>query len=187
MDRSGCNEDRTTTTFLNALKSGANDAWTRFLSNYEPGVRAMCRASIPDENDVDEIVEKVVTKLLVYVKQFSRRPDGRFRNYVRAVTWSQIQDYHRSKKRQATSLVQSPVFGQQYPDRLLHEAISHVRRKRRFSNSSWRAFELYVQEVRSYQVIGERLDQHPEAVRKAIRRIIAAVHDELASSQRPPT
>lgn len=173
--------DRTSTAFIDGLKSRDEQAWERFVHIYVPVVRASCRKCLVDDNDVDDVVENIIQKLLVHIGAFEKRAKGRFRNYVKTVTWSQIQDHYRKKKREESRRVLKPVFDQRYSDRILHAVIREVRRKRRFSQASWQAFEVYTFEIRCYKAVAERLNQKPDTVSKSIRRIIKAINDELNS------
>lgn len=76
-------------------------------------------------------------------------------------------------------MVNKPIFDQKYSDRFLRRVINDVRENRRFSAKSWTAFELYVTESRCYPTIADRLGIKVDTASKSIRRILAAINDEL--------
>jgi RNA polymerase sigma factor (sigma-70 family) len=172
-------DDHTSTEFLTALKQQNADAWERFFQIHVPIIRQMCRRRIGDTNDADDVVNTTINRLLVYIPRFQRQPDHLFRNYVRATAWSQIQQYFRNRKRELRHQTPKPIFGSQYSHREIVESIRIVRQHRRFGASSWQAFEMFVFDIPCYQTISERLQQKPDTVSKSIRRIVAAVEQEL--------
>jgi len=76
--------------------------------------------------------------------------------------------------------MEKALFDQKYTDRFLRRVIHSVRQRRRFSDKSWTAFEIYVAEVRCYQEVAKRVGQKPDTVSKSIRRILTAIEEELA-------
>lgn len=173
--------DQTSTDFLVGLKERSNDAWTRFVRVYVPVIREMCRRSLHDENDVDDVTATVIEKILKHVDGFERRGIGRFRGYVKRVTWSQVQNHFREQKRAENRQITKPVFDSKYSELLIRRIIAEVRRNRRFSDSSWRAFRIYVTETRCFRTIGADTGLTAAAAKKSVQRIVAAVKRELAA------
>jgi RNA polymerase sigma factor (sigma-70 family) len=170
----------TSTSFIDGLKSDRKEAWRRFSRIHAPVVLAMCQNNIGDDRMVRMVFDDILERIHNRIGDFERTPGRRFRNYVRKIAWSRLNDFHRKQHRTKAKLDKN-VFDEKYSELEVRRVINELRQTRRIADKSWQAFLLYYEKECSIDEIARRLVLKPDSVTRTIRRIVAAVSDELDS------
>jgi RNA polymerase sigma factor (sigma-70 family) len=71
-------------------------AWCRFVSNYEPALRAVCRHFGLTGHSADDCCQQVWIKLASAMRRFHYDPGRRFRSWIRCYFHSRVMDVLRS-------------------------------------------------------------------------------------------
>lgn len=164
-------------------------SWQDFHTQYAPILRSFARKAGCPTDQVDDIVQEVMTSFFRASEQFEYDPaKGRFRGYLKTSTIRALQS-QRHKSRGAVQweperFLEQPeeaedVWNTEWMEQLLERAIRHVMASTKIADSSWDAFELYGRRGLSLSDAAAQLEMQPEAVKKAKNRVAALVREEL--------
>jgi RNA polymerase sigma factor (sigma-70 family) len=79
-------------------------AWSRFVSHYEPALRAVCRHYGLTGPSADDCCQQVWIKLATAMRRFHYDPGRRFRAWLRCFFHSRVVDVLRSSKQDGAAL-----------------------------------------------------------------------------------
>jgi RNA polymerase sigma factor (sigma-70 family) len=89
---------RTRYTLLERVKLSDKEAWEDFIEIYSQYMACLCyKMALPDD-DVDEIVQRVVVKLWKKLPEYQSMKGGKFRSWLAKVTINEAKDYLKQKK-----------------------------------------------------------------------------------------
>jgi RNA polymerase sigma-70 factor (ECF subfamily) len=177
------------------LRLGAEDtlvrelSWQDFHTQYAPILRSFARKAGCPADQVDDIVQEVMTAFFKASEQFEYDPaKGRFRGYLKTATIRALQQ-QRHKSRGAVQweperFLEQPeevdeAWDTEWMNQLLTRAIHQVRATTKIADSSWDAFELYGRRGLPLPEAAAQLQMQPEAVKKAKNRVTTLVREEL--------
>jgi RNA polymerase sigma-70 factor (ECF subfamily) len=81
-----------------------HDAWQRIVFLYSPLVETWCRRRNLNEAEIEEVGQKVFTKLLEKLGKFRKdEPNHSFRKWLKTMTGHEVDDFLRLKYREAVS------------------------------------------------------------------------------------
>lgn len=164
-----------------------NDAesWRGFADMYEKMIRRYLGGCGVSPNDVDDVVQEVLTFLSQHIAGFEHngRP-GAFRNWLRQVTANRLREFRRKHKREsvgkdlgelAEELADdnsgvSGVWQREHDRFVLEYLLTQV--TDRFEPDSMSAFRKIMLEGKSSQAVAEELNMSPGAVRVAQSRVL---------------
>lgn len=182
--------DSTSVSLLRRLgEPNSEDAWERFVRLYSPMIyRWGIRNGLGEETSAD-LLQDVLAKLLVKMREFSYKPGLRFRSWLKTVVVNQARDMHRKQNRRPLqSLSGDDVFSdsndgadvfaeQEYRAFLVARARDLMQDE--FESKTWDACWLYVAEGLTSREVSERLEISENAVRVAKCRVLARLRREL--------
>ena len=168
----------TTTTFIQKLQRNLPEGWERFRDMYIPVIYSLARQNTDSETDALAVTEDVIKKIVGSMDKFERRPNQRFRNYVKVICLRHISDFHRKQKSDANRL-DPQLFGTQFSEMELHRAIAITKERSRLQESSWELFLMRFEQKLSVADIAAVKGAKPETVQKTIRRVVLAVQKVL--------
>ncbi|MEO1528331.1 MAG: sigma-70 family RNA polymerase sigma factor [Planctomycetota bacterium] len=182
--------DSTSVSLLRRLgQHNSEEAWERFASLYSPMIyRWGVQNGLGAESSAD-LLQEVLAKLLVKMREFSYQPGLRFRSWLKTVVVNHARDLHRKQNRRAAvslseneefsgSTVEADVFAErEYREFLVARARDLMRSE--FESKTWDACWLYVAEGLSSREVSERLGMSENAVRVAKCRVLARLRKEL--------
>lgn len=130
------------------------DSWAEFVSCYSPMIRNWCRTYGAQASDVDDISQNVLLRMAKYIHRFERKPNSRFRGWLKTVVRHAWCDYVESQREKGSGddavfrrLAAEPAgddllakIEEEYDQQLLTEAMQTV--QGRVEHHIWRAFEL---------------------------------------------
>ncbi len=183
--------DSTSVSLLRRLREhGAEEDWLRFSRLYAPLVFHWGRHHGLDPNDAADLVQEVMTKLVVKLREFQYDPQLKFRAWLRTVTANQAIDLRRvANRHQAVDLAQCSdpeqpqgnavdLFDrQEYCAYLVTRARDLIRSE--FEPSTWEACWRYAGLGRSAADVAAELGISANAVRIAKCRVFARLRQEL--------
>ena len=182
--------DSTSFSLLQRLKHSQSDSdWNRFVRLYAPMIFLWCRSRGLSRDDSADIVQEVLSKLVLKLREFNYRPDQSFRAWLRTVTVNQAKDFQlRASNRAGVGLSAIPeprnpsdaidLFDHREYCRFLvargRELIRHE-----FTPQTWDAFWKYAAEGRSAADVAAELGISANAVRVAKCRVLGRLRQEL--------
>ena len=172
------NPPSTSTTFIEQLQQNQPEGWQRFRNIYVPVIFALAREHTDSESEAFVVTEGVVEKVAGGMTKFKRRPNQRFRNYVKVICRRQISDFHRTKEREARKL-DPQLFDKQFSNMELRRAIAIAKQRSRHQESSWELFQMRFEQKLSIAEIAKLKDIKPDTVQKTVRRVVLAVQKVL--------
>ncbi len=91
----------TSTSLLNDICCGEQQAWFRFVELYTPLIELWCRRQGIRAVDAEDIVQNVFAVVAIHIQEFGRdRSKNSFRGWLWTITRSKIVDHIRSAARQ---------------------------------------------------------------------------------------
>src|SRR5262245_633972 len=182
-----CNGESTSLTILEGVaKPDADEAaWRAFLERYEPLIRGWCRYLGLNDFDAEDVLARILLKLVVKLRSFVYDPAGLFRGWLWTLVKNEAASLHRSRRGRDwgtgdpnvhllleelpapadTEFVEQEILPAVDPDGLIRCAVERV--KARVSESTRSAFYLrYVEELPAREVAA-RLGISPGAVHQA--------------------
>ena len=99
MSQNNFAEPKTESSLLREVSDPENHrAWEEFIDRYNPMIREWCRQWFP--NAADDMAHEVMVKLVFVMKSYIHQPEkGRFRSWLKTVTYHLMADLKRSSKR----------------------------------------------------------------------------------------
>jgi RNA polymerase sigma-70 factor, ECF subfamily len=178
------------------------DARAAFVECYVAPIRVWCRGKGLQKADQDDVVQEVLTRLLVKIlPTFKYDPGRRFRGLLWTVISHTVADLHRERQRHpgGRGSGDSGVFGQLHEvpapddpaveelaqdlarrverDQQLHEACERV--SLRVKPHTWQAFWLATFERELAAKVAQRLGMTQGAVLVAKNRVIRMIREEV--------
>jgi RNA polymerase sigma-70 factor, ECF subfamily len=172
-------------------------AWAEFQDRYAPVIAGFGRKMGCKAGDIDELVQRVVVGFFEAQPRFVYDPaKGRFRGYLKTVTWRTYQrlhgtgpktshaepfDDHQLHDPATSDAAVDEAWEQQWREQLLRRGIQQVRDQYQ-NNATFRAFELFTLLGKSVDETSQSTGLSVDGVYKAKQRITAAVKsavDEL--------
>lgn len=185
----------TSLTLLAKVRAGDDDAWQRLFDIYSPLVMGRLRHRGLGEEDAEEVVQSVFTKVARSIGQFRRdRAADSFLKWLQTITTNQLLDFHkhRSRRISATGGSTAQAVISETPDpfpdddwatdssarqTVLKRALEVMRAE--FEERTWRAFWLYVIEGKETDQVCAELDMKPGAARQARSKVRKRLAVEL--------
>lgn len=188
--------DLTSSSLIESVKQQQNDGWERFVRTYGPIIYGWCRRVDLQPADAADIVQDVFRSVAKGIVRFQKsEQEAGFRRWLRTVTSSRINDFHRRNKRVQPGVGGSSAAARltQAPDPVdslapwtgivtreqLSAAMETVRRQ--VGECTWRAFEMVFFEQYRATEAAAALNLSPDSVRMAKYRILTRLRDLLRS------
>lgn len=180
----------TRTSLLFRLRDGADPTgWNEFVRLYEPMLRMFVRRASVPEQEVADVVQDILIRLIRTLPQFEYAPErGRFRSWLATVCRTTIVDWRRSHfRRRSVRLCVEPAMptddGEwswefEHRRQVLQHALATVRRQ--VSPSAWTCFERYVLAGQPAEAVAAALQVTPAAVYVISSRIRARLRTKCA-------
>lgn len=106
----------TSTSLIERVRSGDEDAWAEFAASYSPLIYSRCRQYGLNADDSAEVLQVVLLKVHRKVGKFEpRRPDkleSSFRGWLRTIASRAVMDHFRSRRHQFTQIDTSQLAEQ---------------------------------------------------------------------------
>ena len=182
--------DSTSVSLLRRLQSDEREiAWERFVELYAPLIYRWGRHHGLHSADASELLQDVLTTLVVKLPEFQYDPNRRFRSWLRTVTLNRANDLHRRNSVRPSSghdetLVTAAVATNvdmfeeaEYRRFLVHRAMQVMREE--FRDDSWQAVWQHVVEGRKAAEIAKDLGITVNMVYLAKSRILKRLRREL--------
>lgn len=155
-------------------------AWEEFLNRYAPIIRNFASRCGAQTNDVDDIVQDVMTSLAGRSSEFQYNPSkGSFRGYLKTCTVrAAIKRAGANLRFRGVPLDQipepeatvEPLWNDAWEANLVSQALK-LMRKQQQGNKTYQAFEEYVLKDRSPAVVAAELDISENSVHQAKTRM----------------
>lgn len=182
--------DSTSVSLLRRLRDSASEAdWLRFTKLYTPLLFNWGRDHGLSNTDASDLVQEVMTKMVVKLREFQYDPKLKFRAWLRTVTVNQARDLRRSSQRKGADFEQlnQPVQPGENTIDLFdhHEYCTYLVTRARelieaeFDPLTWQACWKYAVEDRPASEVGRDLGLSANAVRIAKCRVLARLRKEL--------
>lgn len=180
----------TSPTLLQKLRDPQDQsAWQRFVDLYTPLLFYWGRQRGLQSGDTADLVQDVLSNLVLKLPEFEYQPDKSFRSWLRTMTHRKFID--RTRKRQETGLggdesriepidpeADFAFERREYHQYLYQRAMEIVRRD--YSEAAWQACWLSISTERAAADIGQELNMSEGAVFAAKCRILKRLREELA-------
>lgn len=178
--------DSTPLTLLQRLRrSDDSAAWDRFVTLYTPLLFHWLRRAGLSDDDAADLVQDILTKLVVHMKYFSYDRSGSFHAWLRALAMNARRDLAKKK----TPVAGGPDFDAFVPDPLDSFIEREYRRnlavhamrilKADFQPHTWQAVWDLVVEGKSGAEVAQARGMTIEAVYAAKCRVLARLRQEL--------
>ena len=183
--------DRTSVNLLKQLKEPHADiAWGRFVELYTPLMFYWSRQHGLNSLDAADLVQDILTLLVVKISSFEYDASQRFRGWLHTVTLNKARDWNRRQSLRpqtdhssfiehvAASKCSDAFEEREYRAFLVERAKQLIAAE--FEPVTWTACWKYVAEDRSATDVAAELGISPNAVRVAKCRVLKRLRDELA-------
>ena len=179
------------------LRVQANDqaAWTRLVDLYAPLVYHWCRRAQLGPEDTADVFQETFRAVANNVHGFRRdRPGDSFRGWLRTITQNKIRDHFRrlQDEPRAAGGTDANVRMNAEPDpislkedeseqKIVHQVLQRTLETIRgeFEPRTWQAFWLVQIDGKATDEVGADLGMTPAAVRKAKRRVLIRLRQEM--------
>lgn len=85
-------------TLLDQLRARRPEAWQRLVELYGPVIYRWCRRSSLAAEDAADVVQEVLTAVMVHLPTFRRdRPQDTFRGWLATITRNKVREYYRRR------------------------------------------------------------------------------------------
>lgn len=178
--------DETSRTLLNGIRQSPEDErWSVLVELYTPFIRSILAGCGVRGNDVDDVVQNVLTVVVRRLKEFDRQRTGSFRAWLRAITVNAMREHWRSKptnlptddesgavfaELQDPNSEMTQYFNQEHNRHVLSYLMDRV--KADFRDATWQAFQLLAIEHMSVDEVAEQLNITPNAAFIARSRVM---------------
>ena len=183
--------DSTSVSLLRRLgkADSAGDDWQRFVSLYSPLIFYWGTSNGLSPEASADLVQEVLAKLFVKMREFTYKPGLRFRGWLRTVVVNQARDMMRADRHVAVARIDDAkqlaetadyvdLFERdEYCQYLVARARDLMRSE--FEDRTWNACWLYVAEDLPVGEVAERLEMSENAVRVAKCRVLSKLRKEL--------
>ncbi len=166
-------ESITSVTLLGKLGSQPTDeaAWDAFVKRYSPRITSWAQRWGLQPNDAQDLTQNVLLQLAQQMKRFVYRPTGKFRSWLKTVSYRAWADFLERRRREEAGSGDSAVLKlldslqakeaflldleEEFDNELLRFAVRRV--KQRVDSHTWEAYRLMTMEGLSGSDIAERL------------------------------
>lgn len=180
----------TSLTLLNRLRDRDKhpDAWTRFVSLYEPLLRRWARAQGLQPADADDLTQELFVKLMDQLPKYARGDGQSFRGWLYRVTAHQCRDFRRRVATRALPNAdglsgmdaESPVseFEElEYRRALVNRGLELIRDE--FNPRTWAAFQQLMVQGQSAAEVAAALGMTENAVYLVRNRVLTRLRREI--------
>jgi RNA polymerase sigma-70 factor (ECF subfamily) len=182
----------TSATLLQRLLDHGDDAaWTRLTQLYEPLIRGNLRQHLPQEADVDDVVQQVFTVVMEKLPEFRHngRP-GAFRTWLRRICVNRVRMFWRTRPAtvpEAEAALQqledpdsalSRQWDREHDEFVFRQALQMIERE--FKPSTWQAFCRLALDNAEPEVVAAELGLSANAVYIARSRVLRRLRKEFA-------
>ncbi|MCR9202450.1 MAG: sigma-70 family RNA polymerase sigma factor [Planctomycetaceae bacterium] len=96
-------DSATSLSLLSALRDDVrqHQAWTDFVSRYGPRIESWCRRWGLQDADASDVTQNVLLQLSRQMQSFQYDSSGKFRSWLKTVTWRAWADYLKAQGRNA--------------------------------------------------------------------------------------
>ncbi len=169
-------------------QSDDNEAWDRFVRIYTPLLIEWAQGIGLAANDVDDLVQDVLTVLLRELPNFEYDSDKSFRAWLRTIATNRGRDFLRRRNRGARA-VEAGILDNQSPDN--HDSFAEAEyaqhivgralelMQAEFAESTWRACWECVFNDRAAADVADQLGITVNAVYVAKSRVLRRLRQEL--------
>lgn len=190
--------DSTSLTILHGVANPDTDeaAWRAFLERYEPMIRGWCRYLRLNDVDAEEVLARILLKLVVKLRTFVYDPSRLFRGWLWTLVKNEAFSLYRARQgRERGSgdpvihllldeieapadiqYVEQEIVPAVDPDGLVRQAVERV--KARVQEKTWMAFYLRYAEELSAREVAARLGITPGAVHQARYKVGLLLQEE---------
>ncbi len=183
--------DSTSISLLYRLRNSGTEAdWHRFSKLYTPLLFYWGRSQGLNATDASDLVQEVMTKLVVKLREFQYDPKMSFRGWLRTVAVNRARDFRRAAAHRNTMVLTEALDPMQpggnsvdlldqreYCSYLVTRGRDLIRAE--FQPLTWEACWKYAVENRSAEEVGKELGITANAVRIAKCRVFARLRKEL--------
>ncbi len=167
----------------------AESAWQRFVELYGPLIFYWARRKGLGPEDSSDLLQDVLTTLVVKLPEFRYDPSQRFRGWLQTITLNRVSDMFRrkalrSKHIDADALEKlaapddADLFSESsYRSVIVHRALEMLRSE--FNDATWQACWLQVVDGVSAPAVAERLRISLNSVYLAKSRVLNRLRQEL--------
>lgn len=175
-----------------------SDSWERFVDIYQPKIRRWCRGWGLQQDDADDVAQNVLLAMSKQMKEFKYDTSGRFRAWLKTVSYRAWVDYIKSKNRQPLATGSNELnellnsvetrdsfvknMDEECEREMLEQAMIVVRR--RVNEHNWKAFQMTVFDGISGVTVAKELDMAITAVYKARSRIQEMLREQIDKMDR---
>ncbi|PQO44104.1 RNA polymerase sigma factor [Blastopirellula marina] len=187
----------TSVSFLNLLQLVSDDeAWNRLVGLYSPLIRGWLRRFGAATDDIDDVVQEVLTVVFRRFPEFQRQPRaGAFRSWLRTITANCLRDHWRKSNRRAAAVggsdfgemvaqLEDPQSGmsrlwnREHDQYVIQYLLEEVRPN--FTAQTWRAFQRFALDGRSADEVSQELGISVNAVFIAKSRVMSSLRKQGA-------
>ena len=186
---------KTSQSLLSQLRHQPSDAdsWERFVDIYQPKITKWCLGWGLQRSDADDVAQNVLLAMSRQMKEFRYDPNGRFRAWLKTVSYRAWVDFIHSKNKQASGTGSDELFellsavetredfvskmDEECERELLEQAMIVVRR--RVNEHNWQAFKMTVFDGIPGVKVAEQLGMAVTAVYKARSRIQEMLREQI--------
>ncbi len=184
----------TSTSLLDRLRRQPDDSgWQQLVELYTPLIRGWLRQFPVWQNDVDDVVQEVLTVVVRKLALFDRQRSGSFRRWLRNITINCLREWWRGQRRQPLATGDSDFLQtldqledphSEWSQRWDREHQRHVtdcllaQIRPRFEETTWQAFQKVALEGRSAAEVARELGMTPNAVFIAKSRVMTLLRQE---------
>lgn len=202
MDRDEANaspSSSVSSTLLVQLRSGRPEAWQRLVRLYGPVIYRWCRRSDLRAEDAADVVQEVLSAVLVHLPEFRRdRPGDSFSGWLAAITRNKVREHYRRRQgkaearggstahRQMAEIPQPPEPSEEsiQPDAqsaacLSWRALEMLRAE--FETRTWEAFWRVSVDGQSPAGVAADLEMSVAAIYKAKSRVLGRLRQILSA------
>lgn len=193
------NNNPTSFSLLQRVRSNDQDAWNHLVQLYGPLVHRWCRRAGLNEDDTADVFQDTFRAVSRHVETFSpEKRVGSFRSWLRTITRTKVADHFRKRQKElagsgGTAALQQianladPIPEDETEEEAAEENAIVVQRamdliKNEFTKRNWDAFQKVAIEGHSAVEVAESLGLNPQVIRQAnyrIRRRLRVVLQDL--------
>lgn len=182
--------DSTSVNLLKRLQEPrAESAWQRFVDLYGPLIFYWARRKGLGPEDASDLLQDVLTILVVKLPEFRYDPSQRFRGWLQTITLNRVSDMFRRKAlrsiqvdedtlRKLAAPDDSDLFSEStYRSVIVHRALEMLRSE--FNEATWQASWLQVVDGLTAPAVAERLRISLNSAYLAKSRVLTRLRQEL--------
>lgn len=184
----------TSASLLDRLRTDQDDAtWRRLVDIYEPLIRRWLKQFPVLQNDVDDVVQEVLSVLLKKIPAFDRQRNGSFRRWLRGITVNCLREFWRSKRKAPAPLGEgefaealnqledhssslSQIWDEDHQRHIVSQLMTLI--QPRFEETTWRAFQGVAVDGRPPAEVAAELGVTVNAVFIAKSRVMSQLRRE---------